>query len=222
MSNFPGSPRVLKAAIALVDPGTGILPSPLLITLQYNPDSLGRTLQVRGAQDAGDTSEALRLKGPPIETITLEAEIDATDQLEFPDLAASKSAVESGIFPHLSALERLAYPSSQQLRANDQLADRGMLEIVPAEQPLALFVWSKNRVLPIRLTRLGIVEEAFDTHLNPIRAHVSLALRVLSVDDLGFRHKGGGLFMTYLQQQEKLARSYLYGRLGDAGLETLP
>ena len=62
----------------------------------------------------------------------------------------------------------------------------GTLEIVPAEAPLTLFVWSKNRMLPVRITEFSITEEAFDPALNPIRAKVSLGLRVLSVNDLGF------------------------------------
>ena len=37
--------------------------------------------------------EAMRLKGPPVETIKLDAEIDATDQLEFPDNNATVVAI---------------------------------------------------------------------------------------------------------------------------------
>ena len=220
MTTFPNSPRILKAAIVLVDPGTGILPSPLVITLQYNPDTLSRSLQIKSTGEGGDHAEALRLKGPPVETIKLEAEIDATDQLEHPDQNAT--TLESGIFPHLAALETIAYPSSRQLAFNNRMAADGVLEIVPMETPLALFVWSKNRVLPVRLTDLSITEEAFDTRLNPIRAKVSLGLRVLSVDDLGFAHKGGNLFMNYLANKEQLAAKFIYGAAGDIGLNRLP
>lgn len=73
------------------------------------------------------------------------------------------------------------------------------------EAPLLLFVWSKSRIVPVRLTDFSITEEAFDPALNPLRAKVSLGLRVLSVDNLGFAHKGGGLFMSYLQSKERLA-----------------
>ena len=54
------------------------------------------------------------------------------------------------------------------------------------QAPLALFVWGKNRIVPVRVTDFSITEEAFDPSLNPIRAKVSLGLRVLSIDDLGF------------------------------------
>ena len=217
---FPNSPRILKAAIVLIDPGSGILPGPLVITFQYNPDTLSRTLQIKSIAESGDHSEALRLKGPPVETIKLEAEIDATDQLEFPD--QNPSTLESGIFPQLAALETLAYPSSRQLSANNAMAGHGVLEIVPMETPLALFVWSKSRVVPVRLTDLSITEEAFDARLNPIRAKVSLGLRVLSVDDLGFSHKGGNLFMSYLAQKELFASKFVSGTAGAIGLEHLP
>ena len=60
MSSFPGSPRLLKGGIVLIDPATSVVQR--IIALQYNPDSLSRTLQVQGAGEGGDRSEALRLK----------------------------------------------------------------------------------------------------------------------------------------------------------------
>ncbi len=87
-----------------------------------------------------------------------------------------------------------------------------MLEILPIEAPLTLFVWSKQRIVPVRVTDLSVTEEAFDTALNPIRAKVSIGMRVLSVDDLGFDHRGGTLFMGYLRNKEALAGARRFGR----------
>ena len=81
-----------------------------------------------------------------------------------------------------------------------------------------LFVWSAQRVVPVRLTEFSITEEAFDPALNPIVAKVSLGLRVLSVDDLGFTHKGGSLFMSYLQAKEQLAGKAQAGSFGALGI----
>jgi hypothetical protein len=213
MTTFPNSPAVLKGGLVLVDPTTAAVRG--VIALQYNPDTVSRTLQVKGAgQEGGDRSEALRLKGPPTETIKLDAEIDATDQLEFPD--QHTVATRSGVFPALSALETIVYPTSAQLQANNELAASGTLEILPMESALTLFVWSKSRIVPVRITEFSVTEEAFDVALNPIRARVSLGMRVLSVDDVGFSHRGGGLFMSYLQQKEQLA-----GQRAGAGLRTL-
>jgi hypothetical protein len=201
MSTFPGSPRILKGGIVLIDSFFGTVQR--VIALQYNPDSLSRTLQIQAAGEGGDRLEALRLKGPPNETIKLEAEIDATDQLEFPDNNATTVAL--GIHPQLAALESIVYPSSTTLEINAALALVGTIEILPAETPLMLFVWSKTRILPVRLTEFSITEEAFDVALNPIRAKLNLGMRVLSINDLGFLHRGGSLFMTYLKAKEQLA-----------------
>ncbi|MEL6942412.1 MAG: hypothetical protein AAFO82_07075, partial [Bacteroidota bacterium] len=100
------------------------------------------------------------------------------------------------------------------------LAQSGTLEISPVEAPLTLFVWSKNRVVPVRITEFSITEEAFDVNLNPIRARVSLGMRVLSVDDLGFDHHGGNLYMNYQQTKERLAALYTNGSLNNFGINS--
>lgn len=219
MTTFPNSPKLLKGGLVLIDPETAAVRR--IIALQYNPDSLSRSLQMQGfGGESGNRSEALRLKGPAVETIKLDAEIDATDQLEFPD--RNRAAVETGIHPQLAALETMVYPTSSQLLANNALARSGTLEIVPMEAPLTLFIWNKSRILPVRITDFSITEEAFDPALNPIRAKVSLGLRVLSVDDLGFSHKGGSLFMSYLQTKEQLAAKAQGGALGAFGIGGIP
>lgn len=202
MTTFPGSPRLVKGGIVVVDAESAAVLR--VIPLQYNPDTMSRSFQVKGAGgDGGDRTEALRLTGPPVETVKIEAELDAADQLEFPE--RNRAAVQLGVHPQLAAIETLIYPSSQQLQSSASLAAAGTIEIAPLEAPLTLFVWSKNRSLPVRLTELSVTEEAFDPSLNPIRAKVSLGMRVLSVNDLEFGHKGSSVFMAYLQQKERLA-----------------
>ncbi len=217
MTSFPGSPKLLKGGIVLLDPDSGVPVQ--IVVLQYNPDTLSRTLQLQGiGPEPGDRLEALRLKSPPLETIKLEAEIDATDQMELND----STVAQLGIYPQLAALEVMVYPTSAQLRDNNSQSNSGVLEIAPMEAPLSLFVWSQMRVLPVRVTEFSITEEAFDPNLNPIRAKISLGMRVLTVSDLGFAHKGGNLFMAYLQQKEQLARSGARGSLGALGLRGIP
>lgn len=218
MSAFPGSPRVLKGGIVLLDPDRfTVLPNGIIV-LQYNPDTLTRSFKVKGADEGGDRSEALRLTGPPVETFKLDAEIDATDQLE----TADANTLKYGIFPQLSALESLVYPTSQTLQSNFDLAQKGTLEIMPMQSPLSLFVWSANRIVPVRVTDLSITEEAFDPTLNPLRAKVSLGMRVLSVDDLNFSDKSGSLYMTYQQQKETLAKLNKFGTFGALGIRGIP
>lgn len=217
MSAFPNSPKLLKAGLVLVDPDSGTVQR--VIVMQYNPDSLTRTLQAQTVRpEQRNRSEALRLTGPAVETLKIDAEIDAADQLEFPD--QNPIATTFGIHPQLAALETVVHPSSAQLLANNSLAISGVLEIAPVEAPLSLFVWSKTRILPVRITDFSITEEAFDPNLNPIRAKVSLGMRVLNVNDLGFDDKGGNVFMAYLIQKEILS-ALNTGTLSALGLESI-
>jgi len=215
MSTFPNSPRIVKGGIVLVDARSG--DARAMISLQYNPKTLRRTYE---PQTFGDGDEPLRLKGPAVETLTIEADIDATDYLEFPD--QHRDAVEHGIQPQLAALEAMVNPTSAQLNTNNMLQSAGTLEIAPMEGPMALFVWSRNRIVPVRVTSFSITEEAFDTQLNPIRATVSLTMQVLNINHLGFQHKGGSLFMNYLQNKERLADKAPGASLDDFGVSSLP
>lgn len=207
MSSFPNSPKVLKGAIIGVDP---INPLASIAVFQYNPDTVTRSLQVQGSGDGGDRSEAMRLKGPPIETIKMDVEIDATDQLE----KADGIATTLGIYPQLSALEMLIYPKSALVIANTILMALGTVEVLPPTAPFTLLVWGIKRVVPVRLTDLSITEEAFDQALNPTRAKVSLGLRVLSYNDLSLTDPGYYVFLTHQIAKEVFATIGSVGNLG--------
>lgn len=210
MSTFPGSPQLLKGAIIGVDPFN---PLASVIVFQYNPDTLTRTLTAQTTGGNADRGEALRLKGPPQETIKIDVEIDATDQLE----QGRGTATSLGIHPTLASLEMLLYPKSALVIANEVLAQIGIIEIVPPEAPLTLFVWGVKRVLPVRLTEFSITEEAYDPGLNPIRAKVSLGMRVLNYSDLGLLSVGGGLFMAHQVMKEVMATIGGVNTLGGSG-----
>jgi hypothetical protein len=211
---LPIAPRLVKGGIVTMDPDTSVVMG--VIALQYNPDSLTRSLQIQAVPGGTDgvRVDALRLRGPAIETIKVEVELDATDQLEFP--SQYPITAQYGLHPQLAQLEMLVNPTVETLLSDDAMASAGTLEIIPLEQPLTLFVWSSSRVVPIRLTEISITEEAFDPNLNPIRAKISLGMRVLNVDDLGFDNPGGQLFMSYLTNKEALA-----GKAANAAITTL-
>jgi hypothetical protein len=215
----PLSPRLVKGGIVTLDPDTSVIET--VIAFQYTPSTLSRSLQIQATPGGHDgvVVDALRLRGPAIETIKIEAELDATDQLEFP--SQYPLAVQAGLAPQLAQLEMLVNPTVETLMADDSMANAGTLEIIPLEQALTLFVWSKNRVVPVRLTEFSITEEAFDPNLNPILAKVNLGMRVLSVDDLGFSHPGGRIFMSYLGNKEQLASKATSAALSVLGLGAL-
>jgi contractile injection system tube protein len=220
MSTFPNSPKLLKGGLVVLTPDGSR--ARRVISLQYNPDTLTRSYQVQGVggEGGGERAQPFRLKGAAIESIKIEAQIDATDQLEFPDRNAI--AAEVGVGPQLAALEALINPSTDELLAVDADARDGTLEILPPESPLVIFVWSRSRVAPVRVTDFSVTEEAFDPSLNPIRAKVSLGLRVLTVDDLGYGHRGGTLFLSYLRTRESLAARVPGATLQSLGLSNLP
>jgi hypothetical protein len=202
MTTFPGSPKTLMGGFILMDvEGKTVLRT---IVFQYNPDTLTRSLTPRGAKaEAGDRLEALRLVGPPVETIKLEIELDATDRLEKP--ASNPETARNGITPELAELETMISPATADLDAANRMAQTGTLEVLPMPSPLVLLVLGANRTVPVRITDLSITEEAFDTQLNPIRARVGVNMRSLSIDDLAFGTKGAELFMTAAKRREKLA-----------------
>jgi len=187
-----------KGAIIGIDPFN---PLASVIIFQYNPDTMTRTISAQTTGGEGDRGEALRLKGPPQESIKLDVEIDAVDQLE----RADGIATSMGIHPTLASLEMLLYPKSALVIANEVLLNLGIIEVIPPEAPLTLFVWGVKRILPVRLTELSITEEAYDPSLNPIRAKVSLGLRVLNYHDLGLLSVGGTLFMAHQIAKEVMA-----------------
>jgi hypothetical protein len=219
VTGFSRSPRTARGGLVVLDSTTEAVVR--TITFQYNPETLTRTTQARGAggETGGDAAEALRLTGPPTETITLDAELDVTDELERPDEHGTE--VELGLLPRLAALEALVYPASDAVLRNDELARAGTVEILPTPGPLVLFAWSSDRVLPVQLTELIIAEEAFDTRLRPTRARVSLSLRVLTVTELGTGGLAGSLAMVRHQTIERHAALEPGGTLEDLGIASL-
>lgn len=213
MTSFPDSPRLLKGAIIGMDKSN---PVASVIAFQYNPDTMTRKLDARtsGGGDTADRAEALRLIGPPKETITLSVEIDATDQLE----RADPVTVEAGLNPTLAALEMLLYPKSAVVLEGLAQAQAGTLFITPPEAPLTLFVWGAQRVLPVRITSFSITEEAFDTLLNPTRAKVDLTLQVLSYYDLKTTNPGFSLFVAYQIAREIMATKHSNNSLQSLGV----
>ncbi|MEM6468166.1 MAG: hypothetical protein AAF802_01260 [Planctomycetota bacterium] len=202
-THSPRSPKLARGGIVVLDPDSGVTQQ--TIALQYNPQSLTRSVQPQTTGgEGGDRSQTFRLTGPAVETIQLDAEIDAADYLEDPQRFAMVR--QNGIQPQLAVLQNLAYPTSESLERNNSLQAAGTLEILPSENPLTLFVWGNQRIIPVRLTDIGITEEAFDESLNPIRAKVSLGMRVLSVSDVGFDHRAGTFYMAHQRRNERLAR----------------
>jgi len=203
MTTFPGSPRLQKGAIIGLDPFN---PLASVIIFQYNPVTLTRTLTPK--IEGGTDNKPMRISGPPGETISLDLTINAADQLEKGDA--------TGLYPALASLEMLLYPKSAQVILNETLKVMGVVEVIPPEAPLTLFIWGVKRVVPVRITQFTITEEAFDPDLNPINATVRLSLQVLTYQDLGLLSAGGALFMTHQVIKEVMATIGSVGNISAA------
>lgn len=191
-------PRPLKGAIVSLNPPD---PTPRVVVFQYNPNTLTRSLTAQFQENEGKTGDPPRFKGAPEETIKIDVEIDAADQLERGDEAAG----DVGILPQLAALEILLYPSSEQVKTNNTLLKIGTIEIVPTAAPLTLFIWGKRRILPVRITEFSVTEDAHHPNLSPIRAKVALGMRVLTYSDVGASNPAWGLFLSHQVIKESLA-----------------
>lgn len=191
-------PRARRGAIVALDPAN---PLASVILFQYNPARLQRTLTPRLAGDGAEPSEALRLSGPPRESMTLEIEIDAVDQPP----AADGARAGLGLHPALAALEMLLYPKSATVLSNAVLNRLGVIEVLAAEAPLTLLVWGTKRVVPVRVTTFSVQEDAHDLDLNPVRATVSLGVDVLTYQDLPPTSLGYGLFIAHQVTKEAMA-----------------
>lgn len=194
MSTHPRSAALLHGAIVSVDAVSKIRTE---IPFRYNPEALSRTLEPRIiGGESGQMSRGVRFTGAAEETIEAELVLDASDQLE-------AGRAPSGVLPQLNALELLLHPESNSVINSQALLDKGMIEIGPYVAPLTLFVWGQHRTIPVLITRLSTREELFDPQLNPVRATVSISMRVLSYSDLAPGQSGYDLFLAFQQNRER-------------------
>jgi len=201
-SGYSRSPKLLKGALVEFS-SRFIGPIPNIIIFQYNPEKLSRSLNIwqppapEGAEGEEGEAQLPQVSGitlaqpfDPGESFTLSLELDATDALEVPE--SHPVAVISGVADRIAAMEMLLYPDREggglgELAGaiGDALGGGGGDEEEPRYSvPIVLFVWGPGRILPVRLTSFSVDEEAFSTILYPIRAKVSIGLRVVTPAEL--------------------------------------
>ena len=173
MAGFPGSPTILKGAFVQYD---GSASSPRIIIFPFNPETLTRTLlPSTAAAGATLTNQAVVA---PQETIVFTLVLDATDALE----QANPQAASTGVYPILSAIELLMYPPSR------------------GANPVTLFAWGPNRIVPVKVAALNILETVFGTNLSPYQVSVQVTLTVTPADEVPS--------LGYLQQHIKMLNTF--------------
>lgn len=170
---------------AFINFGAGLLGAlPNIVVFQFNPERMTRTpalVQPPPPDNGSGTHDANQQPGQPSESISFSLRIDATDQLA----RANPIAAASGILPTLSALELLMIPKSSLSIDLFNLSGGPKPHQHPPERlPVVIFVWGAFRIVPINITSLSINETQYDQLLNPVRAEVSVSLRVLTPSQL--------------------------------------
>ena len=209
----PPWPTVDKGQLMVYDTPTATAPSRIIV-FQYNPETVRRSFAVRApthdATQAGAAHQSvLMVPGPPVETITVSVELDADDQRTDPQHASQVQT--DGLFGALSALELLLYPSSASVQKIQQMADQGAVDVQPADTPLVLLGWGRNRIVPVQLMSLTVNEELFDPNLNPIHAKVDLSLKVLTYMEFTQDSVGRRTFIAHQKNLEDLATKWVGG-----------
>jgi len=190
---FIGRPKTVKGAIVALRPNSkGIIDSNTqTFIFQYNPETLTRTISSLNNGEVSQEEGKKRDANSIVELINLNLEFDATDQLEQPN--QHRDVVENGLHPALAALESIMY--SQSKTENPM-------------QPVVLFLWGPNRIIPVWLDSLKVTEEAFDSNLNPIRVRIELNMRVRNLSELKSGSSGYAICASHSNHRQMLTRLY--------------
>ena len=211
-NGYTRSPKLLKGALIQFS-APMLIPIPNIIIFQYNPETMTRTLtpwspaqhqitydekgNVKEDKLSGEQLNQLSQPFDPQETFSLTLELDAADALEEP--GSHPVAVIAGVADRISAMEMLCYPPgpgalggllnvsvSVSIGAGGISASAGAAaDVVPRNDvPIVLFFWGPGRIVPVRITSFSVEEQQYSPLLYPIRAKVSIGLKVLDENHL--------------------------------------
>jgi hypothetical protein len=188
----PLAPVLLKGAFIRLDE-TAIGAVPQIVVFQYNPESLTRKFKpyeppAKEKTDDKPNPSALAAPYDPEEEMDVVVELDATDDLEHPE--QHPITMVSGVADRIAALEMLMYPSDETSLLSSAVSSLagalgigGGAEIPKYRQaPIVLLSWGPGRVMPVKITGFSVEEQAFNQALYPIRAKVTVGVKVLTED----------------------------------------
>ncbi len=213
MPSFSRSPKLLKGAlIEFSERFIGPIPNVIVFQYNPEKMTRALEVWNPGGASGGESSasnEASITAQPfdPPESFTLELELDAADALETPE--SHPVAFISGVADRIAAMEMLLYPQADSLlggllgsvtgslsvgasvaggsiggAVSGALGGAGGVQPVPrGTVPVVLFVWGPGRIVPVRLTSFSVDEQAYSPLLYPIRAKVSIGLKILTPKD---------------------------------------
>jgi len=188
--------KTVKGALGLVrsNPKTSPIDlNPLRFVFQYNPEMLGHLFSSPNSEEAAK-QEQQSGANTIVELINLSLELDANDQLEQPNL--HEEIVEYGLHPTLATLASIMLSQSKTHNSTS---------------PIVLFTWGPNRTIPVSLENVKILEESFDTRLNPIRAKIELVMKVLNLEEFSKGSTGYDLCLDHLDRRKMFTQKFMRG-----------
>jgi hypothetical protein len=190
----------LRGAFAVFGDGNAVRELPEYIVFRFNPEQLSRSFQMEqargeerllaqggassprsgldlGQHRGGQSADAA--SGPLRERFSVQVRFDFDDRHQVMKILPANL----GIAPEIAALEMLVQPGGDIpfARSTGRLAQERLL--ARPRRPTLLFIWGRQRILPVRITSLNINETMFNAELNPLRAEAEVGLEVLSGAD---------------------------------------
>ncbi|MEO6669742.1 MAG: hypothetical protein ABIN36_09725 [Ferruginibacter sp.] len=233
-NNFPRSPKLVKGSLVEIRHEMNGYKQNVIV-FQYNPETMTRKLEawfMGGSGGNGSGADTTETAQPfdPVETFDLALELDAADQLENP--AANPTIVKRGVAERIAALELLLYPQDDQKAAglstpaensvaSDGKGGSNSGKISSTSKPVPrgtvpdlLFCWGDGRIVPVRLTSFSVEEQAYSPTLYPIRAKVTVGLKILTPRNIPCSKKQSSelvitAYKNYTEQKKVMAASYL-------------
>jgi hypothetical protein len=184
--SYARTPKIQKGAIVqLVESAVAVTQN--AVPFQYNPASVKRGLTPWNPLEVDQNNRGLPAPNAqpfdPEESIAMDIELDASDQLEDSDAIA----VQFGVADRIAALEKMLFagdtPIGEVLTAVTNAASSGPPQPPKRKTvPVTLLVWGAGRIVPVRIVTYSIEEQLFLPSLYPIQAKVSIAFKVLTPD----------------------------------------
>ncbi len=182
--------QVLRGFIANID----VIP-PLIVTFQFNPESISDNKSVNYADRNGDLCGNAPSKvyiGGGHRTISFDIKLHGLEQ---GSNRLNPSGVDNGISTELAKLRSFLYPKGDAWATMKGLfGDEG----VPLTTPPTCIFGFGAKILDCVVTELTITETQFNSWLAPVRADVRLSLTVIE-------EAGNALYEADIQRRNTLA-----------------
>ncbi len=166
--------------------------NPLCFVFQYNPEMLVHTFSSPNSPNFEELSKEKNVQSTKadkmVELISLNLELDAAEQFEDPNLY--EVIVEYGLHPSLDILESILLSQN-------------------AKSAIVLFIWGRNRSIPVFVENVRILEESFDTKLNPLRVKIELVMRVLDLSEFRKGSMGHNLCLIHADRRNFFVKKHI-------------